>query len=44
MDRLLSAYQENLVSLEQLRSRMPELPVFVKIVDASEFMGQADLW
>ena len=25
MDRLLSAYQEDLVSLEQLRSRMPEL-------------------
>jgi len=25
MDRLLSAYQEGLVSLEQLRSRMPEL-------------------
>ena len=25
MDRLLNAYQEGLVSLEQLRSRMPEL-------------------
>ena len=25
MDRLLTAYQEDLVSLEQLRSRMPEL-------------------
>ena len=25
MDRLLNAYQEGLVSLEQLRGRMPEL-------------------
>ena len=34
MDRLLSAYQEGLVSLEQLRSRMPELRKQLQAVQA----------